>query len=93
MEEQPALRAAILRFPDDFRKIEELGAQPGSFRDMCEDLAEAERGLQMTDRLPLGLRDARRAEWNACIENLTQEIERALREFNVVPIGRSNKRR
>jgi hypothetical protein len=53
----------------------------------AEDLAEAERGLQMTERLPPGLRDARRggAEWNACIENLTQEIERCTARIQCRP--------
>jgi hypothetical protein len=89
MAEGPSwLQAVVRRFPDNARIIEEMSARPGAFRDMCEELAEAEKALQATDAAPLEVRDARKEEWRSAIEALTQEIEQALRESNVVPIGR-----
>ncbi len=89
MAEEPSwLQAVVRRFPDSARRIEELSARPGPFRDMCEELAEAEKALQATDLAPPGIRDARRDEWRSATETLMQEIEQALRESNVVRFGR-----
>ena len=57
-----------------------------SFRELCEDLAEAERALAATDQLPETLRFPRRVECQGWVESLTNEIEGMLREFKVVPL-------
>ncbi len=89
MEEGPAwLRPVIRRFPGSARLVETMSAQPGAFRDMCEELAEAETALRSTELAPPELREERRAEWRSAIEALMQEIEQALREANVVSLGR-----
>lgn len=82
------LQAVVRRFPDSAKIIEEMSARPGPFRDICEDLVEAEKALAATDLAPPEIRDARRDEWRSTIETLMQEIEQALRESNVVRIGR-----
>jgi hypothetical protein len=89
MAEGPSwLQAVVRRFPNKARIIEEMSARAGPFRDMCEELAEAEKALQAMDLAPSAVRDARRDEWRSAIETLTQEIEQALRESNVVRLGR-----
>ena len=53
MADEPSqLGAAIHHFPNSARTIEEMASQSKSFRDMCEDLAESERALALTEGLP-----------------------------------------
>lgn len=82
--------AVLRRFPACSRTIEELIARDGDFRDMCEELAEAEAALQAAEALPPALRADRRAEWTDAITRLEAEIARALKKANVIPIGRAN---
>ena len=51
---------------------------------MCEELAEAELALSKVDRVPSGLREARRAEWQELIDRLVAEVEAALLDKDVV---------
>ncbi|WP_265518689.1 hypothetical protein [Nitratireductor luteus] len=75
-----AISAAVRRFPElelpIRRKIE---ADP-AFRDMCEELAEAEAALSKVDQLPPSIRAARSAEWRDIIQRLVCELEETLRE-------------
>lgn len=82
--------AVLRRFPAHRRTIEELIARDDDFRDMCEELAEAEMALQAATALPPALCMARQAEWTVAIGRLEAEIARALKEANVIPIGRAN---
>jgi len=79
-------QAAIRKFPSNAKSIEALLVSSESFRELCEDLAEAERALAATDQLPETLRFPRRVECQGWVESLTNEIEGMLREFKVVPL-------
>ena len=92
MQESPVwLQLVMRRFPANARTIAEMSARPGPFRDMCEELADAEAALAAADGAPPKIRDARRDEWRSAIESLTQEIDEALRASNVVRIDREPK--
>jgi hypothetical protein len=88
MTDPPRLAVAIRRLPQCERAIEELARRSESFLDLCEDLAEAERGLAVAELAPEAVRSERRAEWRSWIEILTQEIEEALQRSKVVPMTR-----
>jgi hypothetical protein len=79
--------AALRRFPAERPAIKELIARDGDFRDMCEELAEAEFALEAAELLPLAVRAERMAEWAAAIDRLAAEMLRALGEANVIRIG------
>jgi len=79
---------AVLRlFPQEHQKIRLLLVRDGDFRDLCDELAEAESALQATEALPLPVRAERRAEWTASIDRLTAMIARTLRATNAVRPG------
>lgn len=59
-------------------------ARSEAFCDMCEELAEAELVLSKVDRVPSGLREARRAEWQELIDRLVGEVEAALLDKDIV---------
>lgn len=87
-KQQAAGRIVVLRrFPADQKAIEQLILRDGDFRDMCDELAEAEAALRAAEKLPLTIRAERMAEWSASIERLSFEIARALREANLVRVG------
>ena len=76
--------AAVRKFPSHAKLIEELTIRSESFRELCEDLAEAERALAASEQLSETLRSARRAECQGWVDGLTKEIEEALRETKVI---------
>jgi hypothetical protein len=86
-EEEAGRMAALRRFPADRKTIDELILRNGDFRDMCDELAEAEDALAAAEHLPPAVRAERTAEWAASIELLSLEMARALREANVVRVG------
>jgi hypothetical protein len=75
-----ALSAAVRRFPELELTIRRMIAADQTFRDMCEELAEAEAALSRVDRLPSPMHAARRAEWHDIVERLAREVEETLRE-------------
>jgi hypothetical protein len=75
-------RSALRRFPSKAREIEELTAQSEDFRDMCEELAEAEAALLAAQNAPAGVRNERIAEWTGWIDRLSAEIAAALDSAN-----------
>jgi hypothetical protein len=89
MTERPR---SSLRFPGTAHLVEQMPAEPGPLRDMYEELLEAEKGLAAAETAPLELRDARKFEWRLAIEALVHEIERELRDTNVVPIDQGRRR-
>jgi hypothetical protein len=82
-------RAALRRFPDEARLIEELSARSENFRDMCDELADAERALLATKDVRPDIREERIAEWTGWIERLTAEIAAELSTANVIPLDRA----
>jgi hypothetical protein len=83
--------AALRRFPAKARLIEELTERSEDFRDMCEELAEAELALLAAKDAPPGVRAERIAEWTGWIDRLSEEIEAALERVNVLALGRTNR--
>ena len=62
-----------------------------TFREMCEELVEAEAALLRVEQLPEPKRAARKAEWQDLVARLTHEIEVALREKQAVAQSRIDK--
>jgi hypothetical protein len=77
--------AIARRFPQFEFAVHELMDRNESFRDMSEELLEAEAALSGVDKEAPELREARRAEWRACIERSLSELEDELRKYNVTP--------
>ncbi|MCO5063916.1 MAG: hypothetical protein M9924_05805 [Rhizobiaceae bacterium] len=71
--------AAIRRFPHFELAIRRLIKTDEVFREVCEELEEAELALSSTDREPAHLRDVRRVEWQALVDRLVGEIAAAIR--------------
>jgi hypothetical protein len=82
-------RSALRRFPSKAREIEELTRQSENFRDMCEELAEAEAALLAAKDAPAGVRNERIAESTGWIDRLSAEIAAALGRANVIPLDRA----
>jgi hypothetical protein len=75
---QQAFGAATRRFPLFELPIKRLIETDENFRDICEELAEAESALSAVDKLPAPLRETRRAEWQALVDRLVGEVEAAI---------------
>jgi hypothetical protein len=75
--------AVASRFPQFEFAIHELMDRRESFRDMGEELLEAELALSNVDNEPPDLREARTAEWQACIDRSLAELEEELRKYSV----------
>jgi len=81
------LKSGLARIrPSAARSIEKLLMRSESFRELCEDLAEAERALAAVDRMPGALQFPSRTECQGWVESLMNEIESALRESKVVAL-------
>lgn len=81
--QERALCAAQLRFPHAELAIRRLMRTSEAFRDMCEELADAEAALADAQSKPAPLREARRLEWQELIDRLVAEIAAVLRESGV----------
>jgi hypothetical protein len=79
-----ALTAALRRFPDFELAIRRLMDRSEAFRDMCEELAEAEVALSNVDEVLPASREARRVEWQGLVDRLVREVETALQDKDVV---------
>lgn len=75
--------AALRWFPSERQTIEELIVCDDIFRDLCEELADAELALKAAAQLPLNVREGRVAEWLATVDRQVAEIGQALRDANV----------
>ncbi|XKI86240.1 hypothetical protein ACIU1A_32145 [Mesorhizobium sp. ORM16] len=51
-----------------------------SFRDMCEELADAEFALSRVDLVAPELREARRTEWQELVDRLVGEVRAVVLE-------------
>lgn len=87
------VHAAIRHFPDSARRIEALACDSESFRDLCDELAAAEKALAAVDCLAEAARAERRLEWLSFIRRALEEIGAELRRIKVVPIDCANRRR
>ena len=56
-------QVASRRVPGEARLIEQPMDGNGDFRDICEELADAEMALAAIDTVPAALREARTVEW------------------------------
>ena len=74
-----AALTAIRRFPHFELPIRRLLETDETFREICEELAEAEFALSAAESAPASLRDARRAEWQELVDRLAGEVEAAIR--------------
>ncbi|UVK36540.1 hypothetical protein LHFGNBLO_003466 [Mesorhizobium sp. AR10] len=75
-----AYSAAVRRFPHAEFAIRKLISRSEAFRDICEELLEAEIALSNVPGAPPELHDARRAEWEELVDRLVAEVGTALRE-------------
>jgi hypothetical protein len=73
-DRQRAISAAVRRFPLFELAIHRLMDRSETFRDMCEELAEAELALSRVDQVSPELREARRAEWQELVDRLVGEV-------------------
>ncbi|OWK20641.1 hypothetical protein AJ88_27695 [Mesorhizobium amorphae CCBAU 01583] len=72
--------AVARRLPQHEFAIHELMERRECFRDMCEELLAAEMALSRVADVPLLQREARRSEWQACVERSLGEIEAEVRK-------------
>jgi hypothetical protein len=79
---QEGFVAATRRFPRFELAIKRLLETDENFRDICEELAEAEVALSAIQTAPEVTRSARQAEWQELILRLAGEVETALRSDN-----------
>nr|WP_149802659.1 hypothetical protein [Mesorhizobium sp. NFR06] len=77
-DRQRAISAAVRRFPQFELAIHRLMDRSESFRDICEELADAEFALSKVDEVAPALRGARRAEWQELVDRLVGEVETVL---------------
>ena len=70
--------AAVRRFPDSELAIRRLLSQSEAFRDMCEELADAEQALVNVSAVSPTLIAERQMEWQELVDRLLAEIEVAL---------------
>lgn len=75
---EEAFAAAARRYPQADFAIRMLMKRSESFRDMCEELADAERAILQTVGTQDGSRDERRIEWQELIDRLVMEVGAAL---------------
>ena len=75
-----AFCAAQLRFPRAEFAIRRLLRLSEAFRDMCEELADADAALADASSKPGTLREARKLEWQELIDRLVAEIAATLRD-------------
>lgn len=78
-----ALLAAVRRHPERELAVRRLIAADERFRDICEELADAELALANTDGAPAATRAARRAEWQELVDRLAGELKSALEGHEV----------
>ena len=72
--------AAVRRFPHAEFAIRKLMTRSEAFRDICEELLEAEIALLNVPGAPPELHEARRAEWEELVAQLVAEVGAALQE-------------
>jgi hypothetical protein len=79
------LTAVLRRYPERSLRIQHLYVSDETFRELCSDLAAAERAIKAAEDLPDPIRSERRAEFAEMTNYLVSEIERAISKQRVVP--------
>ena len=74
------LLAVTRRFPQSEFAIRKLMLSSECFRDMCDELADAEKALANVSATPPEVRTARQLEWQQLIHRLVSEIAAELKE-------------
>ena len=77
--------AAARRFPHAEFVIRRRMNESEAFRDICEELAEAEWALACVPKAPAALHEARKTEWQELVDRLTTELAAALRQGETAP--------
>lgn len=80
--------AAVRRFPHAEFTIRRLISHSETFRDICEELAEAETALLKVVETPPEIREARRREWQEIVDRLVAEVAASLRNATDEQTGR-----
>ncbi|CAN7595443.1 hypothetical protein [Rhizobium sp. LjRoot254] len=80
-----ALQAAANRFPRSEFTIRRLLRSNDTFRELCEELADAEAALAKVPESVAALREAREREWRELVQELVSEVEQALKRFETGP--------
>lgn len=75
-----AFVAAARRFPQAEFTIRRLLRSSEAFREICEELAEAEAALARVPESLAALHEARQREWQELVDELVSELEKTLRE-------------
>lgn len=75
---EDGLAAALRRFPESALRIRQLMIGNETFRELCGDLAAAERALATVEHLPAHVRQERRDEFSELAEGLANEIAKAI---------------
>ncbi|UVC08871.1 hypothetical protein IHQ71_27770 [Rhizobium sp. TH2] len=80
-----ALQAAAKRFPRSEFTIRRLLHSNETFRELCEELADAEAALANVPESVAALQQAREREWQELVQELVSEVEQALKRFEIGP--------
>lgn len=75
---------ATRRFPRAEFTIRKLMNQSEAFRDICEELADAEWALAHVPEAPATLHEARTTEWQGLVDRLADELATALRQHDAI---------
>jgi hypothetical protein len=90
--DREAVEVVLRHFPGQRREVELLALESEEFRDLCDELATAEKALAAVDQVGIGVRAERRLEWLSFIRSALAEIDKELRRFNVIPLGQGRRK-
>ena len=84
--DQAELTAALRRYPANSLRIQHLYVSDEIFRELCSDLAAAERAIKTVEDLPDPIRTERSAEFTEMANYLADEIEKAISQRTAAPL-------
>jgi hypothetical protein len=87
-DRRKAVSAAVRWFPQFELTIHRLMDRDDAFRDMCEELAEAELALSRVNDVPPAWREARRVEWEDLVQRLVGEVGAVILKTDAVARSR-----
>ena len=80
-----AWQAAAKRFPRSEFTIRRLLCTNETFRELCEELADAEAALANVPESVAQLQEAREREWRELVQELVTEVGQTLKRFEAGP--------